>query len=98
DFTSSAWDQWEALTGKRIAPAPGPTFPHTHLCIQAALAGLGVALVEQRLVRDELANGLLLAPYGFASVAQGLMAVPAARGLPRDTDVFIDWLRERLLA
>ncbi|TXI87709.1 MAG: LysR family transcriptional regulator [Cupriavidus sp.] len=96
DFTSSAWDQWEALTGKRIAPAPGPTFPHTHLCIQAALAGLGVALVERRLVRDELANGLLLAPYGFTPFAQGRMAVPAARELPRDTDVFIDWLRARL--
>lgn len=98
DFTSSAWDQWEALSGKRIAPMAGPTFPHTHLCIQAALAGLGVALIERRLVRDELENGLLLAPYGFTAFPHGLMAVPAARTLPRDTEVFIDWLRERLVA
>lgn len=98
DFTSSAWDQWEALSGETIAPAPGPTFPHTHLCIQAALAGLGVALVERRLVHDELENGLLVAPFGFTDFPHSLTAIPAARDLPRDTDVFIDWLRTRLNA
>lgn len=100
DFTSSAWDQWEALTDKQIAPAPGPTFPHTHLCVQAALAGLGVALVERRLVHDELESGRLVAPYGFTEFPQGWMAIPAARDfqpdLQRDTDIFIGWLRERL--
>ncbi|WP_066738524.1 LysR family transcriptional regulator [Cupriavidus sp. D384] len=105
DFTSSAWDQWEAKTGKRIARHGGLTFPHTHLCIQAALAGLGVALVEQRLIRAELDSGALVAPYGFTPFDGGLMAVPAER--PARTDVraadthtdiaaFVGWLRERL--
>lgn len=100
DFTSSAWDQWEAKTGKRIAPHGGLTFPHTHLCIQAALAGLGVALVEQRLIRGELDSGALVAPYGFTAFDGGLMAVPAERqirdGIHADIAAFVGWLRERL--
>ena len=96
DFTSSAWDQWEARTGQRIAPAAALTFPHTHLCIQAALAGLGVALIEQRLIRAELAAGTLVAPYGFTAFEGGLMAVPAARDLSPDIAAFVDWLRDRL--
>ncbi|MGO4808683.1 LysR substrate-binding domain-containing protein [Cupriavidus sp. 2MCAB6] len=96
DFTSSAWDQWEALSGQRIAPAGELTFPHTHLCIEAALSGAGVALIEQRLIRKELRDGQLLAPYGFAQFEYGLMAVPAARELPKDAEVFIAWLRDKL--
>lgn len=96
DFTSSAWDQWETKTGKHIAPGDGLTFPHTHLCIQAALSGLGVALVEQRLVSAELAAGTLVAPYGFTEFQGGLMAVPADRAIPADVDGFVAWLRARL--
>lgn len=108
DFTSSAWDQWEAKTGRRIAPdnagngGNGLAFPHTHLCIQAALAGLGVALVEQRLVRSELDTGALVAPFGFTAFDGGLMAVPAERqarvGMQADIAAFVDWLRGRLCA
>lgn len=100
DFTSSAWDQWEAKTGQHIAPNGGLTFPHTHLCIQAALAGLGVALVEQRLIRAELDAGALVAPFGFNAFDGGLMAVPAERqaraGTHADIAAFVEWLRERL--
>ncbi len=96
DFTSSAWDQWEALTGQHIAPADGLTFPHTHLCIQAAMSGLGVALVEQRLIRAELAAGTLVAPYGFTAFEGGLMAVPANRLIGVDIEGFVAWLRGRL--
>jgi DNA-binding transcriptional LysR family regulator len=88
-----AWDQWEALTGHHIAPGAGLTFPHTHLCIQAALSGLGVALIEQRLIQAELAAGTLVAPYGFTAFGGGLMAVPATRDVPADADVFIAWLQ-----
>lgn len=96
DFTSSAWDQWEARTGRHIAPQAGPAFPHTHLCIQAALSGLGVALVEQRLIQAELVAGTLVAPHGFTAFDGGLMAVPAERQIHADVAGFVAWLRERL--
>ncbi|MGO4329785.1 LysR family transcriptional regulator [Cupriavidus sp. 2TAF22] len=96
DFTSSAWDQWQALSGKPVARGGELTFPHTHLCIEAALSGAGVALVEQRLIRKELRDGQLVAPHGFVRFQGGLMALPAARELPADTEVFIGWLRQTL--
>ncbi|MFM0640212.1 LysR substrate-binding domain-containing protein [Paraburkholderia metrosideri] len=97
DFTSSAWTHWEAQTGTRIGTDGQITFPHTHLCIEAALSGLGVALVEKRLIRRELDEGLLVAPWGFVQLPFRLMALPAAgRTLPRNLNEFTSWLRARL--
>ena len=33
-YTSSAWDQWEAKTGKSVARGDVLEFPHTHLCVR----------------------------------------------------------------
>ncbi len=74
-------------------------FPHTHLCIEAALSGLGVALVEQRLIARELKEGLLVAPHGVVPFEGGLRAVPTAgRALPAQAGVFIEWMRGALAA
>jgi LysR family transcriptional regulator, glycine cleavage system transcriptional activator len=97
DFTSSAWSNWDKLSKARIGTGGEISFPHTHLCIEAALSGLGTALVERRLVRKELSERQLIAPWGFVDFPFGLMALPAAgRSLPRDLDTFISWLQVRL--
>lgn len=97
EYTASAWNQWEALTGQPVALGETLAFPHTHLCIEAALSGLGVALVEQRLIARELQEGLLVAPHGFVPFEGGLRAVPAAgRALPAQAGVFIEWMRNAL--
>ncbi|MBR7618358.1 LysR family transcriptional regulator [Phenylobacterium sp. 20VBR1] len=99
DFTSSAWDQWRDATGRRVAGATEISFPHTHLCIEAALTGLGVALVEQRLIAAELADGRLRAPCGFAPFPQGLVAIPSGeRYQSASAGLFIDWLATALTA
>ena len=99
EYTASAWNQWEALTGQPVALGETLAFPHTHLCIEAALSGLGVALVEQRLIARELQEGLLVAPHGFVPFEGGLRAVPAAgRALPARAGVFIEWMRGALAA
>jgi LysR family transcriptional regulator, glycine cleavage system transcriptional activator len=97
DFTSSAWDQWETLSGKRIVESKRLAFPHTHLCIEAAATGLGMALIERRLIRKELEDGALIAPYGFLKFTRGLRAVPlASQELSCDAAAFIAWLKEAL--
>jgi LysR family transcriptional regulator, glycine cleavage system transcriptional activator len=97
DFTSSAWTYWDKQTDHKIGTGGEITFPHTHLCIEAALSGLGVAIVERRLVRKELKERQLIAPWGFAELAFGLMALPAAgRARPKDLDAFLSWLGARL--
>lgn len=97
EYTSSAWNQWESLTGEPAAAAGQLAFPHTHLCIEAALSGLGVALVEKRLISRELEDGALVAPFGFVAFDGGLRALPAAsRGLSGQAGEFVAWLREAL--
>ncbi|AOB33903.1 LysR family transcriptional regulator [Bordetella sp. H567] len=97
EYTSSAWDQWEAKTGRSVARGDTLAFPHTHLCIEAALSGLGVALVEQRLIAREMREGRLVAPFGAVAFDGGLCALPAAgRILPPHADAFIEWLRSSL--
>ncbi|MBR8655170.1 LysR family transcriptional regulator [Achromobacter sp. Marseille-Q0513] len=98
-YTSSAWDQWEAKTGKSVARGDVLEFPHTHLCIEAALSGLGVALVETRLIARELAEGTLVAPFGAVQFDGGLRALPAAgRRMNAQAQAFVAWLRDALTA
>jgi DNA-binding transcriptional LysR family regulator len=97
EYTASAWNQWEAITAVTAASGESLAFPHTHLCIEAALSGLGVALVERRLISRELHERLLVAPYGFVPFEGGLCALPAAgRTQTAQAEVFVDWLRGAL--
>jgi LysR family glycine cleavage system transcriptional activator len=97
EYTASAWNQWEAITSVTAASGEALAFPHTHLCIEAALSGLGVALVERRLISRELNEGLLVAPYGFVPFESGLRALPASgRTQTAQAEVFVDWLRGAL--
>ncbi|AWB25060.1 LysR family transcriptional regulator [Methylobacterium currus] len=99
EYTPHSWPAWEAATGMRVAAERDIAFPHNGLCIEAALSGLGVALVEQVLVRDDLAAGRLVAPCGLHRFADGFAAVPAAdRPLSPAASAFVDWLRRMLAA
>lgn len=97
EFTSKAWTQWQEVTGLVVAHESELRFPHTHLCIEAALAGLGVALVERRMVADDVAASRLLAPCGFTPFDDGLAAVPASeRATSKAALSFISWMSEEL--
>lgn len=74
--TTMPWPSaYEQKAGVEIAAKRTMTFPHIHLCIEAALAGLGATLVETRLVGDELADGRLIAPLGTLDFEGGFLAV-----------------------
>jgi LysR family transcriptional regulator, glycine cleavage system transcriptional activator len=91
------WTTWAERAGRALDCRAELRFPHTHLCIEAALAGLGLALVEQRLVREELASGRLLAPCGFTPFPEGLAALPTSpRAASPAARAFLDWLRGTL--
>ncbi|XAH22127.1 LysR substrate-binding domain-containing protein [Xylophilus sp. GW821-FHT01B05] len=97
EYTSRAWDSWRERSGLQAEWKEELRFPHTHLCIEAAVAGLGVALVEQRLVADDLATGRLLAPCGFTPFPDGLAAIPtSARAALPAAQAFVAWLAETL--
>ena len=97
EYTSRAWSLWQANTGLVLADRGELSFPHTHLCIEAAVAGLGVALVEQRMVRDDIAQGRLIAPVGFVPFADGLAIVPASeRAETSAARAFTTWIADEL--
>lgn len=95
EHTSRAWELW-GRSGRLTAPAT-MAFPHSHLCIEAAAAGLGVALVERRLVARELADGRLVALGAPVRFEAGFAAIPhAARPLSPAARLFVDWLAAEL--
>jgi DNA-binding transcriptional LysR family regulator len=92
-----AWPQWAALAG--LAPGQlryGQGFDHLYYLLEAAVAGLGVAIAPAQLVADDLASGRLLAPWGFrATPAHWILAVPR-RGFGPQADALAGWLRHAL--
>jgi DNA-binding transcriptional LysR family regulator len=61
----SAWTTWAETTGETCSTNPGQDFEHFYFSLQAAVAGLGVAIGPWHLVQDDIRAGLLTAPQGF---------------------------------
>ena len=102
DSRRASWEEWfrtmrvEVLDARR-----GPRFEHHLMVIQAAIAGLGVALLPSFLVRNELAAGSLVSPFPDLRVktAKAYWLVYPERSLELPVLVaFRDWLKERLAA
>lgn len=97
EHTSRAWALWTRRAGREVTAATTMAFPHSHLGIEAAVAGLGVALVEQRLVARELAEGRLVAVGEPVRFEEGFAAIPnATRPLSPAARLFVDWLTAEL--
>lgn len=87
-----AWPVWAELAGVDLPPAVERPFAHVHFAMDAALAGLGAAIVSWPLCADEVKAGRLVAPLGFrrSESAFALLAAPGAAGRPLAR--FRDWL------
>ncbi|MBK4989155.1 LysR substrate-binding domain-containing protein [Pseudomonas sp. S36] len=60
-----AWATWLHLNGQPPCPGERGDFEHFYLSIQAAGAGLGMAMASALMVGDELDSGQLQSPFGF---------------------------------
>lgn len=92
-----AWSEW--LLGAGLPPprAPGGAgFPHLYHLLEAAIAGLGVAIAPAPLVADELASGRLLAPWGFQPTPGSWILVTPQRSGDRRAAALVQWLRQEL--
>jgi len=64
DIGVMGWEEWlEAAGVKGVDASRGPGFSHSHLVIQAAINGEGVALGRGALVTDALLKGDLVMPF-----------------------------------
>lgn len=60
-----AWADWAGRNGGSTDRVATQHFEHFYLALQAASAGLGVAIASRAMVVDDLATGQLVAPFGF---------------------------------
>ena len=92
-----AWPTWAIENG--IHPHElnyGQDFEHLYYLLEAAVAGLGVAIAPEPLVAEDLKAGRLAAPWGFSETpAQLALWVPkrAADGRAQD---LARWLKQEL--
>jgi LysR family glycine cleavage system transcriptional activator len=97
DHTSRAWDRWSELSGVKVTAPATLSFPHTHLCLGAAVAGMGVAMVERRLAAGDIEAGRLAAVTEFVAFPDGFAAIPhRSKPLSAEAGLFVDWLGSEL--
>lgn len=89
------WSEWACKMPSDLpAPVSEQEFDHFFYLIEAAAAGLGVAIVPWAFVQRDLASGRLTAPLGFiAGEASVVVLTPLAGASPR-VSIFRDWLVE----
>lgn len=92
-----AWSDW--ATRQSLDPAAlrlGTGFDHLYYLLEAAVAGLGVAIAPEPLVAEDIATGRLVAPWGFVETdATWALCAPRRASDPRVTRL-AQWLGEAL--
>ena len=93
----AAWSHWNRHAKGAVARAGAAHFEHFYLSLQAATAGLGVAIGSEWMVADDLRDGRLVAPFGFTEDGSAYVMLSLA---PFDADPrrarFLAWLREAM--
>ena len=91
------WANWAKCAGHGLRIAPQKLYDHFYLLIQAAICGLGVAVVPKMLVLDDLRSGKLVAPFGFVPGPHklSLWIAPHLRSRA-DTKALVSWLTTKL--
>lgn len=93
------WQEWlEKNNASHVNPWAGPRFEHVYMVVQAAVAGLGIALIPRLLALDELASGRLVIPFpGATLITQDAycLVYPAAKKSDPKLTIFRRWLQEQ---
>jgi DNA-binding transcriptional LysR family regulator len=92
-----AWPSWarsNALDASALRLGQG--FEHLYYLLEAAAAGLGVAIAPQQLVADDLSAGRLVAPWGFVETSARLALWRPLRNRDPRVEHLARWLQEEL--
>ena len=99
-----AWDDWQKIRSNRpqvkvskAQAASNLILEHFYLSLQAASAGLGVAMGPKLLVQDDIQTGRLIAPMGFvADGSQYCLLAPHAWPAGSAQQRVADWLKVQM--
>ena len=89
-----AWERWFMMHGALAEPLHGMLFDQFATAAQAAISGLGLALLPEFLVQDELARGDLVRALDLPmqSTEQYYLAWPANRSAYPPLIAFRQWI------
>lgn len=89
-----AWERWFMMHGALTEPLHGMLFDQFAMAAQAAISGLGLALLPEFLIRDELARGDLVKALDLPmqSTEQYYLAWPADRSAYPPLVAFRQWI------
>lgn len=93
------WRSWLKAMGESAVDAEaGPKFDHDAMAVQAAMSGMGVAIVNRSLVEGDLAAGRLIAPFArdLVSDLAFWLVYPKHREGDPHVAAFRDWLLEQV--
>lgn len=88
------WDDWDRLTGSTPGSAQVRTLPHLHHVLDAAISGLGVAILPWMLVTDAIEAQRLKAPFGFVPDGGQFVVITMTPDGPLPVRHVLAWLRE----
>lgn len=89
------WEDWLAAAGVALPRGtPATILDTSQLAVQGALGGLGVAIVNPDLFRDEIESGRLVRPFALrvASPRRYFLVYPEGRGERPKVKAFRDWV------
>jgi len=84
DSRPEAWKEWSRAAGRALPRQRQRRFDHLTPLLEAARSGLGVAIAPELLVHGDIAEGRLVAPFGF--VDSGLVFALAVLRRRRDEE------------
>jgi DNA-binding transcriptional LysR family regulator len=90
-----AWQEWLRACGvEDLDGRVGPRFEQFHMVIQAAIAGVGLALLPQFLIQEELASGRLVVAIDrpVTSEYAYCLVYPERKADSQRVVLFRDWL------
>jgi LysR family transcriptional regulator, glycine cleavage system transcriptional activator len=88
-----AWKTWGSLVGQKLGSHKARTFEHFYYSLQAAVAGLGVAIGPWKLVQADIESGLLAAPAGFLEDGSAYYLLSSPLGVDdRTRAIVVEWL------
>ena len=90
-----SWLRWLAAKGvQHQGPISGPRFSQTTMVVEAALAGIGLAVLPVFMIEEHLADGRLHLPFGppVASGAGYYVVYPETRRPSASVRRFRDWI------
>jgi DNA-binding transcriptional LysR family regulator len=88
----SGWKDWSALSGQVSTATAERPVAHLHFVLDAALSGWGAAVLPWALAAEAVADGRLLAPFGFQADDGAVAAIPGAGEPSRARRAFVRWL------